>query len=239
MLQLIETIFRLLFFCQPPILFYLNRKLNWRIKTVPLVFLSFFLGWVLCLPVGLLHSETVPEAKGFPVSFVIFAGVFFGWFISGMLLLLWSPVITFFVARNRRIKRIMALVTGVLILSVAFLHYRTRYDWGVAGNHLLCKATIPAGFFDCSFVSVFAADNDLLKQKLINKWQLQFIPAFSGRSRPVSYVANSGGKPDWWPSDDVLENLEGYSQVNDSDECYRSLWYDPSSQRLYLERGHR
>jgi hypothetical protein len=85
---------------------------------------------------------------------------------------------------------------------------------------------------------VFKAENDLLKQKLVNKWQLKFVPAYPGRDHPISFAAISDSKPGWWPSKDILENLEGYSQVNESEERYYSLWYDPNSQRLYVERGH-
>jgi hypothetical protein len=160
-----------------------------------------------------------------------------GWWISGVVLLLWSPIITFFVVKNKKIKLLMGFIVVAFILFMVFVQFHNRYDWGVPGNRLLDSGYTRAGF-DGNSILVFEAENDLLKRKLIRKWGLKPMSAYPKRSHPISFAAIGRDKPDWWPSRDVLDSLEGYGWVAESDELYRSLWYDPNAQRLYAEYGN-
>ena len=225
------TILLILFLFQSPILFYINSKYKRRINIFLLGFLSFLLGWILCYPLCLIRLYPTHELS-------LFFTLMLGWLISGVLLLLWSPVITFFLVKSKKVKLLMGLITCTLILYITHVHYNYRYDWGVPGNRFLYKASCPSGLLDHSYISVFEAENDLLKNKMIKKWKLQSMQIYPGRNEPISFVAIKNKKPEWWPTKDILEKLEGYSHVDESEERYHSLWYDPNSQRLYLEHGN-
>jgi len=228
---------KLVYLLQPPILFYLNRRLKWRINIALLAFLSFLLGWCLLFPLGFVVSSYTP-GEGYPVQYILLMTLMTGWFISGGLLIFWSPVIVFLSFKNKKIKIAMSLVSLGFILLAGVVHFSDRYDWGVPGNRLIHKGSTRAGFFDGSSIWMFNAENDLLKQKMIRKWDLKRMPASRWRSLPKSYAAIDKEKPEWWPSSDVLDNLEGYGFIHESDRLYRSLWYDPNGQCLYLERGN-
>jgi len=237
MSYIIENILKLVFLLQPPILFYLKRRLKWRINSALLAFLSFLLGWCLSFPFGLIVSSEAP-GEGYTVQYILLMALMCGWFISGGLLILWSPVIVFFSVKNKKIKIAMSLVILAFILLIGIVHFSDRYDWGVPGNRLIHKVSIRAGFFDGNSIWMFNAENDLLKQKMIRKWDLKRMPASRWHRLPISYAVIDKDKPEWWPSRDVLDNLEGYGFIHQSDELYRSLWYDPNGQCLYLERGN-
>ena len=237
MSYIIENILKLVYLLQPPILFYLNRRLKWRINIALLAFLSFLLGWCLLFPLGLVVSSYTP-GEGYPLQYVLFIDLMFGWFISGGLLILWSPVIVFFSVKNKKIKIAMGLVSLAFVSFIGVVHFSDRYDWGVPGNRLIHEGSTQSGFFDGSSIWMFSAENDLLKQKMIRKWHLKPMQASRWHRLPISYAVINNNKPEWWPSRDVLDSLEGYGFIHESDGLYRSLWYDPNGQRLYLERGN-
>lgn len=236
MSSLTNKILLILFFCHPPILFFLFRKYARGIKILLLAFLSFLFGWGLCFYMTLIGWLNNPLNND-TLKIILFLALMFGWIISGVILFLWSPAITFFLVKNKKIKLAMGLITCSFILFFIYIHYHDRYDWGVPGNHLLHKTALRAGF-DSSYVKVFEAKNDLLKKKMIRKWNLQFVPAVKGRYQPESFAAIGDDKPYWWPTKETLEKLEGYSRVDVQQERYNSLWYDPNPQRLYLEHGN-
>jgi hypothetical protein len=126
----------------------------------------------------------------------------------------------------------------IVFVSVIGLAYSSdRYDWDLPGSRLLHRGSTQTGF-DVGWNWVFKAKNDLLKQKMIRKWDLKPMSAYLGYDHPISFSAIGKDKPAWWPSSDALDKLEGYGFIRDSDQLYRSLWYDPNNQRLYLERGN-
>ncbi|MHC4559678.1 MAG: hypothetical protein ACYS80_20490 [Planctomycetota bacterium] len=49
------------------------------------------------------------------------------------------------------------------------------------------------------------------------------MSASRGRRYSISYATIGNDKPDWWPSSDVLNSLEGYGWFDKSKEHYRSL----------------
>ena len=240
MAYLIERLLVLAFLCHPPALFYLNRKCARPFGTGWIALVSFLLGWGLCFPLGIV---LVADALGGEaVGFVLFMTLVCGWWITGVILLLWSPIITFVAVKSKKIKLLMrfivvAAIVGFILLMVC-AHFSNRYDWGVPGNRLINSGYTRAGFDDGTSVLMFEAENDLLKQKLLRKWGLEPMSAYPKRSHPISFAAISPMQPDWWPSSDVLDSLDGYGWVAESDGRYRSLWYDPSAQRLYAERGN-
>jgi len=236
MSRFIETSLMYVFLFQPPILFYLRRKLKWRISGVLLVSLSFLLGWLLLFAFGIIAKLNSPD-DGFPLAFVVFFMLMGGWLFSGGLLLLWSPVIVFFSTKNRKIKLAMSLIILVLIILAGFLHVWSPYDWDVPDNRLIHDDTTFAGF-DRTTYRVFEAKNDLLKQKLIRRWDLKPTQTFPDGRGPISFGEVDKHKPEWWQSQDVLDKLERYYFVHDSDEIYCNLWYDPNNQRLYMENGN-
>jgi hypothetical protein len=227
------------FLCHPPLLFYLNRKCPKQLGTLWITLLSFLLGWCLCFPVGMLFiADTFGGAPIAEVAQVaLLLTIMGGWSISAVVLVLWSPIITIFATKNRKIKVLMGIIIllYIVILSSAYVH--SRYFWGVPGNRLIHRGTTRAGL-DRNYIRVFEAENDLLKQKLIRKWDLKRMSATRGGGHPKSFAAIGNDKPDWWPSSDVLNSLEGYGWEDKSEEHYRSLWYDPGTQRLYVERGY-
>jgi len=237
MLYVIGKILRLVFFLQPPILFYLKRKLKWRINSLLLIFLSLLLGWFLLFLLGLSVGSYTP-GEDYPVQVILFILLMSGWFFSGVLLLLWSPFIVLFSVKNKKIKLAMALIILAFVSFICVVHFSAQYDWGVPGNQLIHEGSTHAGFFDGSSLWVFEAKNALLKQKMIRKWDLKPMRDSQGHSHPISFAVINKDKPEWWPSRHILDNLEGYGFIHESDELYRSLWYDPNGQRLYLERGN-
>ncbi|MCP4259535.1 MAG: hypothetical protein GY774_18800 [Planctomycetes bacterium] len=237
-----ERLLILVFFCYPPLLFFLNRKCSKKLSTVGITLVSFLLGWGLCFPVGMLFfasiaggvtSEEVSEVA----KVALFMTIMSGWFVSAVVLVLWSPIIAIIAVKNRKIKALMGIIILGYILLLSFASVHDRYDWGVPGNRLIHKGSTHAGF-DSSHMQVFKAENDLLKQKLIRKWDLKNMSVSSGEGHPTSFAAIDNDKPDWWPSRDVLYSLEGYGWEDKSEEHYRSLWYDPDSQKLYFEWGY-
>jgi hypothetical protein len=161
-----------------------------------------------------------------------------GGFVSGGSLLFWSPVIVFFSVKNKKIKLAMCMVILAFVSFIGVVYFSDRYDWGVPGNRLIHSDSTHTGILGGSSIWVFEAKNDLLKQKMMRRWNLKPMSAYQGRSHPTSFSAIDRNRPEWWPSSDVLDSLEGYGFIHDSDELYRSLWYDPNNQRLYLERGN-
>ena len=236
MLYIFVNILKLVFLLQPPILFYLKRRLKWRINSALLAFLSFLLGWFLFFPFALIFSLDTP-GEGYPVQFVLFISLMCGWFISGGLFILWFPVIVLFSVKNKKIKIAMGLVFLVFVSYIGVVHFSDRYDWGVPGNRLIHKGSHRAGLFDGDSIWMFNAENDLLKQKMIRKWDLKPMRASRWRSHPISYAVTGKDKPEWWPSRDALDNFEGYGFIHESDRLYRSLWYDSNGPKLYLECG--
>lgn len=234
MSSIIRVIFAFVVSFQPPVLFYLKRKLKWRIHSVLLGFLSFLLGWLLFLLLGLLVSL---DSTDYPRWFVILLALTCGVFASGGLLLFWSPVIVLFSVKNKKVKLAMVPIIIAFVSFIGLVWFSDRYDLGVPGNRLIQKGSSRTGF-DGSSNWVFEAKNDLLKQKMMRKWKLKPMSAYPERVHPISFSAIGKDKPEWWPSSDVLDSLEGYGWIHDSDELYRSLWYDPNNQRLYLERGN-
>jgi hypothetical protein len=160
-----------------------------------------------------------------------------GWLFSVGLFLLWSPVIVLFSTRNRKIKLAMSLIILVFILFAGVLHIWSQYNWSAPDNRLIHKDTTFSGF-DRTTYRIYEAKNDLLKQKLIRRWDLKPMEASSGRRRPISFGEVDEQKPEWWPSKDVLDKLDRYYFVHDSDEIYCNLWFDPNNQRLYMENGN-
>lgn len=236
MLYFIKMTLPYVFLFQPPILFYLRHKFKWRINSLLLALLSILLGWSLLFLLGLAVNSYSP-GEGYSVQVFMVLLLCIGWFISGALLVFWSPVIVFFSTKNKKIKLVMGVVFLAFVSLIGLAHFSDRYDWGVPGNRLIHSGSTQTGFDGCSML-VFEAENDLLKQKMIRKWKLKPMTAYPDRSHPISFGAIGKDKPEWWPSSEVLDSLEGYGFIRDSDQRYRSLWYDPNNQRLYLERGN-
>jgi len=189
MAYILEKLLLLVFFCHPPVLFYLNRKDSKRLSTVGVTLISFFLGWSLCFPVfmiffldfaGRITSAEVAEV----VTVSVFLTIMSGWFLSAIVLLLWSPIIAIFAVKNRKIKALMGIVILGYIIILIFASVHDRYDWGVPGNRLIHKGSTRAGF-DSSHIKVFEAENDLLKQKLIHKWELKSMSVSRREGHPI------------------------------------------------------
>lgn len=236
MAQIARYILLSVFLLQAPILFYLKHRLKWQIHHAWLGTICLLLGWFTLLCLGYVGGPHGPD-EGYPVQVVLLILLIAGWQISAALLLFWSPVVVFFSVKSKKIKLAMSIVFLAFISLIGVARFSDRYDWGVPGNRLIHNGSTRTGFDGCSML-VFEAENDLLKQKMIRKWKLKPMAAYPDRSHPISFAATDKDKPEWWPSSDVLDSLEGYGWIHDSDELYRSLWYDPNNQRLYLERGN-
>ena len=176
--------------------------------------------------------------EGFPVQVILFILLMGGWVFSGVLILLWAPIIVLFSVKNKKIRLSMIPVIIAFVVLICVVLFPNRYDWGVPGNRLIQEGSTHAGLFDGSSLWVFEEKNDLLKQKMLAKWDLKPMSAYHWHSHPISFAAIGKDKPEWWPSENVLDSLEGYGFIHDSDELYRSMWYDPNSQKLYLESGN-
>ena len=88
----------------PPVAFYLNYRLKWRIPTVGLCFILLLVGWVLpFLQVRPVGSEFYFGPKSGPAAIV---GIPCGWAAYGLILILWAIPIAIGVfiisERNRR-----------------------------------------------------------------------------------------------------------------------------------------
>ena len=227
-----ERLLLLIFIFHPPLLFFINRKCAKPIDSVWITLISFLLGWALCFPVFILGlTKALGSSPVREAAFIaLLCTVFGGWLISAIVHILWFPIITFFAVKNRKVRIIMGTIIFVYILLFSYINVYDRYDWGVPGNKLIHEGSTRAGF-DSSQIQVFKAENDLLKLKLIRKWDLKSI-------HPKSFAAIGNDRPDWWPTREVLDNLEGHGLIIRSEEHYKSLRYDPDAQRLYVEWGY-
>ncbi len=234
MLRLIGVSLLYILLCNPPILFFLNRMCKKRFRFGWVSLFSFLLGWFLCFPVGFIITTDLVQEYGEGVWFlVILFGVTTGWLVSGVILLFWASIITIFLAKSIKIKVLMVSLVLACILSVGAICIHHRNFWRVPGNRLIHEEYDRA-FLDGHFLRVFETENDLLKKKLIREWELK---AYTLGANPKSFAPVSPDTPEWWPSEDLLNDLERYGWVDKSKRLYCSLWYDPNTHRMYVENG--
>lgn len=66
--------------------------------------------------------------------------------------------------------------------------------------------------------------------RMISSWNL--VPV----SNDEGMTFLNGSEPKWWRDINVVD-WERFSQSNDVDECYWSVWYSPSEKIAYVEIG--
>lgn len=136
-----------------------------------------------------------------------------------------------------QIRLIVAIAQAIIISTSGCTSSESPYDRHFdqplpKGVRFLHYKECRSGWSDWSYAFVFADEKQLLKDQLIEVWNLKRVRG------ATSAGALDSLSLDWWPTRDDRSRMESYGWEDDETEEYKSVWFDKESGLLYAEYGH-